>query len=508
MDTSSPVVPDPQADRREVVLKAASKTASTRFFPEQAAAFDLTLKNQTGAAEALLAIDGNMTTPLVRAFDAKGGLLFEKSGGDMGERIAGGMGPIVPPPPQTITLEPGGSESLWVNLWTYHEPLHLGAYVFEAAHHLKAAGGPLLVSNRIPFEIVPARVLSAALGYESSTRMASTLAWIAAPKDDRGAPRLLVRLSAFGNHSSVQQGATDLGEVPKDARLSVSQIPPDGKANWLGWVAVVTPHGVELVRHNMTQLMARTGPIALPIADAVPIPRFPDRQHAVFLATGQGASGPLLVGVVAPPSGPPGPVWTVPLGASPQMAVCAFGMSGPISVLVSSDDGQLTRVSRVDVDESGAVVSPEQVVRTTPNRVIALAVDMRPRAAQSFVILESNRTMPDRLALTRLPLVGAPPPIVALAPLGGWPAEGENAARHALPAEAIAVEVGLDGLPRAALTDARGRLFGGALDGTPLALLSDGGGAKALFPHLAAMSASIEIACFTEEGFLFHAGGH
>ena len=48
---------------------------------------------------------------------------------------------------------------------------------------------------------------------------------------------------------------------------------------------------------------------------------------------------------------------------------------------------------------------------------------------------------------------------------------------------------------------------GGKLDGTPLALLSEGGGAKALFPHVAALEMGVFASCFTEQGYLFHTRG-
>lgn len=492
-------------ERKGVILHAAPRGGSARLFPEQAASFDLALQNHGAAPEEVTTLDGNMDTPLVRAFDAGGNRLFELGGSAMGERIAGNMGPLPPMPPRKASLEPGKEQTLWVNLWAYHEPLKLGAYGFEAIHHARATG-PVVVSNRVPFEIVRADVLGAALGYDSSVRMASTLAWIAAPHDKQGPPRLLARLSGFDNHASVQQGGTDLGEAAPDARPAVSQIPPDGKANWLGWIAITGPKSVELVRHNMTQQMWRSAPVALPITDAVAVPRFADRGHAVFLATGKGASGPTLAGAVVTMGAPPSPAWAVPLSAQPSKAVCAFGMSGPISVLYATDDGQSTRFIRIDLDESGRVVAPEQVVRTTPNRLVALAVDMRVRAPLGFVILESNRTMPDRLALVRIPLAGAAPPIVPFAPLGGWPSVDDGGLTRVIPAQAIDMEVGIDGVPRVGLTDERGRLFGGPLDGSPLSRLS-GEGSKALFPHVVVTSTRVTTSCFTEEGFLFHAGG-
>jgi hypothetical protein len=504
MDTSKQIVPE--APRRGLVLVAAPRGGDVRLFPEQAAAFDLSLENRTDAAENVVAIDGNRSTPVVRAFDAATGeRLFEKSGSDMAERLVPHMGAPPSPPPRMIVLAPGASESLWINLWMYQDPLPLGAYAFQASH--QAHPGQAIESPRVPFEIVAARVESAALGYDSSIRMASTLSWIAAPRDGRGAPRALLRLSASGNHAAVQQGATDLGEAPEGGRIAVSQIPADGLANWQGWVAITGQQTASLVRHNMAQPLGRSGPVALPITDVVPVPRFPDRRHAVFLATGRSAAGPALVGLVADESGKASPAWSVPLPESPTLTACVAGMSGPITVFLAADDGQSCRVHRLDVDESGAVVSAAVVVRTTPNRIIALAVDQRRGAIPSLVILESNRTMFDRLALVRLPLSGAPPPIVPLAPLAGWPSVTEDRVSRALRAEAMSVEVGLDGVPRAALVDEKGRLFGGRLDGTPLSLLSDGGGAKALFPHVAALENGVFASVFTDRGYLFHTRG-
>jgi hypothetical protein len=495
----------PEAAGHGLVLVAAPR-GGHRLFPEEAASFDLTLENRAGAAETVVAIDGNRDTPVLRAFAAStSSLLFEKTAGDMTERLVMHLGIPTLPPPRTITLAPGASESLWINLWMYEDPLPLGAYLFQAAHW--PSPERTIESPRIPFEIVAARVESAALGYDSLPRMASILAWIAAPKDGQGRPRALLRLSAVGKHTAVQQGATDLGEAPEGARVAVSQIPWDGLAAWQGWVAIAGPQRVELVRHSMAQPVLRSGLVALPITDAVPVPRFPDRGHAVFLATGRGQAGPALVGFVQPTSGPASPVWSVPLPESALLTACVAGMTGPINVFFAADDGHWSRVYRLDVDESGAVVGGAVVVRTTPNRVIALAVDQRAAEIPALVILESNRTMFDRLALVRLPLSGAPPPIVPLAPLAGWPSATENRVSRALPAASINVEIGLDGVARAALVDETGRLFGGKLDGAPLSLLSEGGGAKALFPHVAALTLGAFASCFTEQGYLFHTRG-
>jgi hypothetical protein len=497
---------DPAGSSRPgLVLLAKPRGSGARLLPEQAASFEITLENRTDAAESVLAVDGNYHTPVVRALDATGAVLFHKTSEDLAERLVPHMGSPGPRTLRTITLAPGAAESLWINLWMYHDPLPLGAYAFQASH--QARPGELFESPRIPFEIVAARVESAALGYDSSLRMASILAWIAAPSDGGGAPRLLLRLSAFGNHASIQQGANEVGEAPEGGRVAVSHIPRDGLANWQGWVAVVGPQRAELVRHHMARPGRRRVAVALPISDAVPVPRFPDRGHAVFLATGRGPAGPALVGFVAPTSGPPHPVWSVPLPESPALTACVAGTSGPITVFFSADDGQWSRVYRLDVDESGAVVAGAVVARTTPNRVIALAVDQRPDEIPALVILEENRTLFDRLALVRLPLSGAPPPIVPLAPLAGWPSVTENRVSRALRAEAIHLEVGMDGVPLAALVDERGRLFGGRLDGTPLGLLSDGGGTKALFPHVAALQMGVFASCFTERGYLFHTRG-
>ncbi len=504
MDTSNPVVPE--VERPEVMLKAKQRGEPSRLLPEQAAAFDLALKNGSAAPEKGVAVDGNMSTPVVRVLNEKGELLFEKSGQAMGERVAGNFGALPPVPPKMITLDPGAEQALWVNLWSYHDPLGFGAYTFEAMHHWKTDGA-VLTSRRVPFAIVPAKVSSAALGYDSSSKMASVLAWIAAASDGKEPPKLLVRLSGFGNHANVQQGATDLGRVPQDARVAVSQIPPDGKPNWLGWVAAVSSSGVELVQHNMTQPLYRTGMLPLRVQGAVAVPRFPDRGHAVFLAVGRGSSGPELTGFTVKPGAGPTPAWVIPLASPVMMAACSFGASGPITVLMSFDDGQSTKVSRIDVSETGIVLAPEQVVRTTPNRLVAMEVDMRPNATPGFVILEQSRAIPDRLAMVRLPLSGAPPPIVPFAPLLGWPTAEDGGQKRLLPATAIDVEVGFDGVPRALVADERGRLFGGKLDGSALTQLREGG-APSLFPHIAALGAGVKSACFTQDGLLAHVGGH
>jgi hypothetical protein len=274
------------------------------------------------------------------------------------------------------------------------------------------------------------------------------------------------------------------GPVPPGARVAVSQLAPDGAGNWTGWVAVVAGGSVELVRHNMAHPLWRSGTAALPLRDPLAVPRFPDRGHAVFLATGAGPGGPALAGLVAPPGTPMGKVWSVPLRAQPTLSACAFMATGAISLLLVSQDGKETRLSRIDVDDSGKVTSPERVVRTTGRRVLAVTADVRAGSPLSFLILEADQ---NRLALGTIPLVGEarfPEPT----PLPGWPA---------VPAE-VDLEVAMNGTVLLAVIDAQGNLYGG----TP----SDGlepAGARVSQPRAVAIYKGVVYSGFTDKGYLF-----
>ncbi len=222
----------------------------------------------------------------------------------------------------------------------------------------------------------------------------------------------------------------------------------------------------------------------------------------MFLATGKASGHPALAGVMVRRSAP-AKTWTVPLSGVPDHSACAFGLKGPISILLTYDDGKTARLSRIDVSEDGQVLSNEHVVRETPNRVLAVVTDMRSRQPVSFMALEADRVRHDRVALVKVPLEGnvqATPMRV----LAGWPAVSVNGEVRPDQARQLTIEMGLDGAPWVALTDSRGDLIGGRLS-RPLALLRDGKtGGPALFPQLGLIVIGAAISCFSEDGMLHH----
>ncbi|AUX43475.1 uncharacterized protein SOCE26_049240 [Sorangium cellulosum] len=483
-----------------VVLQAA-RAGWSRLIPEQSALFDVTLRNGAGAPRQVTSLNDNTWTPVVRAYDASGQLLAEGSPRDLQERLAGHMGEPTEAPPATVTLGPGEEQPLPVELWHFMNPLRPGRYALEVVHTADPASATPVSSGRVPFEVIPAGVEACALGYESAQRLSTVLAWIAVPSDT-SAPELFARASG-STHAAPQSAGRSFGAVPPGAAIAVGAAPPDAMTTWLGWVAVAAGGQVELHQHSLGAPAWRSGPIPLPVAGAVPVPRFPDRGHAVFLATGLAGGRPALTGVSARPKAPPPAAWTVPLAALPRRSACAFAATGAIAVILVSDDGATTRVARVDVDESGAVVSPERVLRTSPNEVLAVTVDQRPGAPQVVLLLESNRTQPNRVALVRLPLAGGAAAVVPFAPARGWPSVVAEGGERALRAREVALEVDWDGRPQLALVDELGRLFAGPLDGSPLGMIRDAARGPARCPHAGALREQTTFAGFAADGSLF-----
>lgn len=493
------------------VRLVAARSGWTRLVPEQSALFDVTLRNDTPAPRQVTSLNDNDWTPVVRALDATGKQLAQGTPRDLTERIAGHMGEPQDAPPALVTLAPGDQQTIPVELWHFMSSLPPGRYAVEISHSIDPAAPTPLSSGQVPFEIVPARVDACALGYESSQRLGTVLAWIAAPADT-GKPELFARSSGSA-HAAPQVAGRPYGAVPPGARIALGHLPPDAATNWLGYVAVASGRQVEIHQHNMGAPEWRSGPIALPIDDATPVPRFPDRGRAVFLATGRAGDRAALAGVVAAPGAPPQSPWAVPIAALPRLSACAFAASGAVAVILVADDGGSARVTRIDVDESGAVAAPEHLIRQSPNEALALAVDLRPGAPPVLLILEGSRVSPDRLALVRIPLVqpgaGAPAPqVIPFAPLRGWPtAPAADGALRPLRAREVALDIGWDGAPHVALVDELGRLFAGALDGAPLAMLRDAALGAARCPHLGALRDGVTPAAFLDNGALFFAGG-
>jgi hypothetical protein len=472
--------------------------------PGQAAIFDLSLENHDTVAHELPALSGNQTTPLVRVHDEKGTLLFEGAPLERSERANTLGGEPQLHPTAMFQLAPGDRRSTHVDAWGLGGPLGPGTYSFEAEH--RGGLAPALVSARIPFTIVPARVESCAWSYESPGRLCSLLAWTAlAP--NASAPELLVRLSAFGNHLAPQEGGLSFGPVAPGSALALSQIAPGGRGARLGWVAALAGNRVTLTRHNNAHPGWTSGPVALPLDTAELVPRFPDRGHALLLATGSRAGSPALAGVLVAENMPSPPTpWLVPLSAPPRHAACLFGPTGTLTLLLESDDGSTTRFSRLEIDEQGKLVSPEQVVRQSPNRCAGLTADLRPGAPPAFVILESSRALPDRALLVRIPESGPPPPIQAFAPMAGWPKASDPAGERPLAASNLQLEIAYDGIPLITFTDELGRVHGGRLDGSSLTVLQGPSGSAPRCLHTAALRARSATAYFDDDGALRRIG--
>lgn len=485
-----------------ITLSAAPRGWTGPLLPEQAVTFDLTLANRSPAPLEITLLDGNPSTLVLRAYSDAGGLLVEAALGDG----HGGHGHEPNERPIKTGILPAGAElTTYLSLWDVTAPLPPGRYAFEVEQ--RGATAPIVISNRVPFEITSARVEAAALDYESPARMVSLLAWTAA-RADGAPPELLARFSETGNHARTSHGAASQGRVPAGARVAVSRIAPGGSGAWLGWIAAASPGQIELFRHNNASPAWRSGPVALPLADALPVPRFPDRGRAVMLATGSRGGSPVLAGAVVQENAAAPAAWVVPLAALPLRSAAVFGPSGPITLFFASDDGATSRVSRLDVDESGAVVAAEQLVRSTPNRVVGLVSDMRAGQPPSVVVLESSRAAPNRLALSRLPLAGAAPPVASFAPLAGWPTTVDQAGERPLRAEELVLDVALDGSLDLAIIDETGSLHAGKLDPAGLRLVRDTSHGRAHAAHFAALRDGEWPGCFTDAGMIDRAGGH
>jgi hypothetical protein len=277
----------------------------------------------------------------------------------------------------------------------------------------------------------------------------------------------------------------------------------------LHWLAVTTNHEVEVVQHNYTSQYWRSGPIALGLINALPVPRFPDRRHAVYLATGQGATRPELVGVRVSQgeSNPPAP-WRVALARVPFLSAVSFTMEGALVILLASQEGSSTVLSQLTVDEEGRVIWPDTAIRTSDARVLAMAVDMRPGAAPKFLVLEEDAREHGRISLVHIPLMGridAMPPT----PLPGWPMRAEGEKSIPLAAREIALEVATDGAPWVVFTDERDNLHAGSLVDFRVKQIRAGEGPNgekrlAIHPHVGALANSVTVSCFTETGELFH----
>jgi hypothetical protein len=485
-----------------LTLSASSRDGEdAALLPEQRVIFDVVLRNDGGEPAEGLDLTSNQDTPVARAFDGNGRQLFSATHGAMTDRIAGDLGDEEPEPPVTITLAPGQTHETFFDLWTYTDPLPRGVYTFGIRHRAAADANAWLESNRVRFEIVDAAVGEVVVGFEDARHESSIVTWSAAPATG-GAPRWLARLSATDDHRCAQWSGTPLGEITPSTRLAIGAKPPEGTRTDHGWLAATADDAVELVYHFRTDPQWRSERLALGLRDARPVHGFPDRGHAVFMATGRTPEGgAALTGVPVAAKRAPTAPWVVALTEAPTRAAVSFDAASPFALLLAAEDGATSRLWRLDVDERGGVTGRERLVWASARVILAIGVDQRPRAARSFFALVADPLRRKHLTLVRIAVDGGvdTQEIVALP---GWPREN-GVPRGVVQADAA---IGWNGVPALAFLDEAGDLHGGTLDARGLRRLARSDERALVHPHVVAMQPGPAYAAFTPGGSMVHFG--
>ena len=489
--------PDPSSS---LALTATQLGGPRPLAAEEGADFDLILQNQGTTAQTVQSLE-NDYTPVYEIYDSSGHELGKFNAHERTLRTVGDIGTAESGEPDEVTLEPGNSVHTWARLWAFRDPLPPGRYAFQAQHETVRGASPIQ-SNRATFTILPARVKSVAVAPDSPSRANSVLAWLAQVDQSPGL-RLLIRQSGFSSHKSVQVGGIASGDFPEGSRVALSAMPMDAQFSPLNWVAVLSGPKLQMIQHGMAVSRWRAPVMTLPASDAVPMPRFPNRQHAVFLATGTVQGGPALIGVVVTNGGSSPAPWTVRLRGLPTHAACAFSMAGPITVLYATDDRQTSRLYRLHVSEDGGIAAPEAMVYESPNRVLAVATDMRLGQPASFVVVEADRTRHNNLGFIKVPLAGNPM-AMKLHEYQGWPMR-TNVNGTGTPLPTIGVDFDLDatGMPWLAVVSENGELVGGRLDGS-LQDLRENKNQHCSWPQVAGLADNMTLSCFLDNGMLLH----
>ena len=491
-------------EKSNLRLTVAVRGGGNVLLPEQSAFFDFAVENSGTEPALVAALSGNSDTPSYRVADAAGTLIVNVSPTDLYRRFGADMGEPEPEPLETTTIPPGESDSNWVDLWGLTDPLPDGTYTLSIIHLIDESGAHL-ESEPLAFQVVDARVTNVAMSYEDEKRRSSVLAWLAAPQSG-GSPQILVRLSTSGNHGAAQRSGWPCGETSPDTRLALSAKPPEGTPTFQGWMAAVSAHesGVDratLFSLNRASPIWRSEPIPLPVSDALPVPRFPDRDHAVFLAVGRlaGAGMALVGAVVQPYSDDPPTVWSVPLKGEPTHVVCGFTAEGPIALLMASETAGRTVLSRIDVTAEGTVAGAERVVRESPHRLYAIA-----RNPGGFVVLEGDREHAGTITVVRIAIEDGEPSVQELGPLPAWPVIDD---KPLAPVDCF-LEAPPNGPVLFAFLDEAGNYYGAVADGSPVHLLAAATPERVMtLPHIAALLGQTLFSGFTSRGYLAYLGG-
>jgi hypothetical protein len=173
-----------------------------------------------------------------------------------------------------------------------------------------------------------------------------------------------------------------------------------------------------------------------------------------------------------------------------------------LSVLLVVNRQSGSEISRIDVTLDGKVISPEKVLRTSPDTVVAVAPGLDP-AAGAFLAMETKPGRPDRYALVGLPLSGGAQ-VRGMQDFRAWPVDAAGAP---VSPRSFFLEELAENSAAFAFAGPNGEFGAGRI--APKATLTNlrsGAESASLFPHIAVLKSGITPACFTAEGRLFIAG--
>lgn len=361
-----------------------------------------------------------------------------------------------------------------------------------------------------------------ALSYGEQDRSTSLLAWLASAAGD-GEGRILMRQSATLKHSSAQRSGMPIGPASKGTRLALGMKPVSSASAAESWLAIVRGGSngrstVEVVQTFEAAARWTSKPIELPVDDAHPVPAFPDRGAALFLATGTVGGNSALSGVKVDPENV-GNAWQIPLGFRPARTACIFDPLGPVSIVLARQDNGSTRLSIIGVEEDGKVNLALREVWNGEGELIELAADLHAGTRPSILALIADPRRSDHLKLVRVTATGETG-IRDLGAIPGWPTilgrvpdpddkTGKRTVEIRRPAKVRRAQlaVGQNSAVFLGMVDEEGSYYGGPLGHVPLTRLAGGQGAsRVIFPQSAVLGRDAFFSGFTDRGALAHFG--